>query len=1217
MPSLQQRVDTIRQAARRIVWLHAWGWVIATLLAAALLAAGLDYLLRPIDLVLRTLFTLAVLAAVAWAAQRWLWPAWQYRPTPLETAQRIELRWPQLGGRLSSSIEFLAQSEDETTSGSAALRRRAIAEAEAASQGLDFAAALNPRPQRRSLTAAGGLVLACLLLALLGSQTMALAVGRLALPWSSLAWPRWNHLEFADVPERLARGRHLELAVVDQEQRLPDSVTLHVQYDDGQSFREEMRFLDGRMVHRLENVSRGFRYRASGGDDDTMPWRRLEVVEPLAVSDVKVVVHPPVYAGTPWEATGAVFTMLEGSQLAVSGRVDQPLTAAQVQREGGKETVDLAIADDGLGFSLPTTATSRWQPKKPGPYILHLTSAEGVTTDDAFRWAVRLTSDAPPTVAIESPSDGSYATPNALLPVVGTSKDDLALAAINLRFLRPGASDAQAESVKLWKAKSNPYQAKGSAGASPSQGVSSSQGVSFSQGVSPSQVTGGQSQAFRGDWDMQSVFGVQPGDVLTWFVEASDFRPQTGQTTAARLTIISPEEMQQRLVQRQAAALSQLAEALNLQRETRTQIGSLEVQWSEVGLWRPRDRDLLHSAELHQRQVQSLAGRSATGAATILAGVLADLQANRLDLPEMADRCTEILAALDRLEGQPFPAVATRFADLLREARQENNNSAETKENLIALGKQQDEIAETLESLLGKLAEWDTFQRMRRDLAQLRDEQRALASSTQKLQAEMFSSDPDGQQQADARQLGRQQSDLVRRFEKLQQRLSEFAQRPEVEPAAAQKAASVAETASKLAIASKMREAARADDDLKLGRSLEIQQEIDRALAELLDALAGRMDGDSQRALQQLKDLAASLDTLEREQGKLADELDEQAAAPMDQELNRLEEQQRKLEEQAGELARKLEQNQAADASQAAQDAAGSMNKAAAAAQQKKLEDAAKQARDAQKKLQEAKQNVNEQIAQRQADLLREQMARLEQHINGLVVRQEAAKREAERLIDVQQKQNDNLTEAQTTSAGDLGVEQESLAIETRALGESPQLPSAFALQLEWTAGDMSSAASLLRELQLDEAVRAAQDSALVRLRMILDALQAASSAADNQDDAPMGDEPPPMPPAADDAPPPDIHDLAEVKLLRAMQAAINAQTAELEKLRATDGSLPAPAAESLATLAEEQGRVAELALKLVQSLGRPKRPASDDAEGPAVSDEELLKQLDDALLPE
>src|SRR5687767_10283291 len=99
--SLTDRVDTIRRGARRIVWLHALGWVVATAFAALLLGVGIDYLLRPNDLVLRSLLTLGVLAALVWAARRWLWPAWHYQPSLLEAAQRIELRWPQLGGRLS------------------------------------------------------------------------------------------------------------------------------------------------------------------------------------------------------------------------------------------------------------------------------------------------------------------------------------------------------------------------------------------------------------------------------------------------------------------------------------------------------------------------------------------------------------------------------------------------------------------------------------------------------------------------------------------------------------------------------------------------------------------------------------------------------------------------------------------------------------------------------------------------------------------------------------------------------------------------------------------------------------------------------------------------------------------------------------------------------------------------------------------------------------
>jgi myosin heavy subunit len=402
---------------------------------------------------------------------------------------------------------------------------------------------------------------------------------------------------------------------------------------------------------------------------------------------------------------------------------------------------------------------------------------------------------------------------------------------------------------------------------------------------------------------------------------------------------------------------------------------------------------------------------------------------------------------------------------------------------------------------------------------------------------------------------------------------------------------------------------------LKLGQSLQSQQEVDRALAELLDALAGRLDGDNEKALQQLKDLAASLDTLEREQGEVADKLDQQAAQPNEEDLQQLEDQQRKLEERTKELAEKLNKNQAGESSQSAKAAAGAMSKASEAAQQKQASDAAKHAREAQQKLQAAKRSVNEQVAQRQADLLREQMARLEHHIHGLLVRQEAVQRETQRLLDLKSKQEDQLSTAQATSLADVATEQAGLANEAQALGGGPQLPSAFALQLEWTASDMLSAANRLREARLDDASLAIQTSAINRLQMILEALQAASSAGnENPGQAPKPDAPPMPPPPADDAPPPDIHDLAEVKLLRAMQAEINRRTSELEALPTTDTSR----AEQLAALADEQGKVAELALKLVQSLGRPKRPTTDEANPPAdMSDEDLLKKLDEALLPQ
>jgi hypothetical protein len=1160
---------------------------------AAVIGGLIDFLLRPSDPVSRWLLLVVVLGAWFVAARRWLWPAWAYRPSLLETAQRIERRYPQFGGRLASSIEFLAQSEEDQTAGSLALRRRVIAEAEAISAELHYAAALSSLPQRQGLVAATAMLGLVLVIAAVSFQTVAIAAGRLAMPWSSLAWPRWHHLHFAETPERLARGDDLELAVVDDNQRLPDSVFLEVRYDDGQTLQEEMKVLNNRMVYRIGNVVQSFDYRAYGGDDDTMPWQRLEVVEPLQVTDLQATIHPPAYAGRPWKVSSGVFTTLEGSRVALRGQADQPLDAGSIRREGTDDAIPLQISTDGFSFSLAVDAATPWELTKPGTYFLQLTSQEHVATDKAFQWDVRLTSDAPPSVAITSPADGAFATPNALLPVRGTAKDDLALDAVKLRFVRPGQTDQEPETVLLSKAEENPLLASSD----------------------DTRITGGDSVIFDTPWDLQAGGEIKAGDVLSWYVEASDFKPQSSQTPAARLTIISSEEMQDRLVQRQATALSQLAEALNLQRETRTQISSLESQWNDVQQWRSRDRDLLHSAELHQRQVQNLVGRTPTGAGTILANVLADLKNNRLDQPNMAARCEEILAAIDRLEREPLAKVATQFAGLLRDSRHDAASAEATREYLALLGREQEAIASTLEELLGKLSEWDSFQRIRRDLTELREDQKSLSAATRQLQAEMIAQGTSSQHKADSRQLGRRETELARRLEKLQQRLAEFAQRDEGKSSAAQKAAEVAETAGRLAIASKMREAARAADDLKLGQSLELQGQADEALAELLHTLSGRGDQDSEKSLQELRDLASSLDTLARQQAALAEELEKQASEPKEQELFNLADEQRNLEKRTNQLGQRLEKKQASEAQQSAQNAAGSMKQAAEAAQRKNAADAAQQARQAEQQLKQAKQQVNEQITQRRADLLREQMARLEQHIQGLLVRQAAAKAETERLLQLQQ-QNGQLTEAQTASVGDLAAEQEALGVETRSLANSSQLPGAFAAQLDWSADDMAWAARSLRE-DLSGDVVSRQQTVLDRLRMIAEALKPEPPPSEDQgNDSPMGENPP-MPPATDGAPPPDVHDLAEVKLLRAMQAEINRRTAQLEARRISDPESSEKVQTELDALAKEQGKVAELALKLVQSLGRTKKPPGDSSEAaPAIGDEELLRQLDEALLP-
>ena len=53
------------------------------------------------------------------------------------------------------------------------------------------------------------------------------------------------------------------------------------------------------MVARRENVRESFAFRAEGGDDHTMRWLDVEVVEPPQLESLSITVHPPAYTGLP------------------------------------------------------------------------------------------------------------------------------------------------------------------------------------------------------------------------------------------------------------------------------------------------------------------------------------------------------------------------------------------------------------------------------------------------------------------------------------------------------------------------------------------------------------------------------------------------------------------------------------------------------------------------------------------------------------------------------------------------------------------------------------------------------------------------------------------------------------------------------------------------------------------------------------------------------
>jgi hypothetical protein len=1207
---------------------YAAASVLATLVGGVVLWGLIDAALHVSEAGVRAIATLAILAATGFVAWKFALPAWRTRPSLLSVAQRIEQRWPELGDRLSSSLAFLGQEESDALAGSAALRRAVVAETMSKAEQLPFSAAIDGRPTWRVGIISAFVLLTAVGLAIVFPAGAKLVLARTLNPWTSATWPRRHQLDIEKASERLAKGADFEAIVIDRAGPLPEVVTIEYQFeDDGKTQSREMKLLDGKMVHRLEGVTRSFRYRATGGDDTSMDWRDLQVLEPPTITSLTAKVLPPAYTGWPAAASTPDFRALEGSRIELTGTVDKPIQSAALKLEGAGTPTEAAIAvsSDGLSFTLPASADKPWLLSQANAYALELTSVEGFTTTSA-RNDLRVVPDRPPAVVVEQPADNVSVTPQAVLPLRVLVKDDLAIARIELKYLRSDESEAGEQTVELYVGREQAEAVK----------------------VSPLKegTLAGESRTVEYNWNLAEIKNLAPGVTLTWHVSSSDFKPQAGLSPAQRLVIISQEELEDRIAQRQNAILLQLQEVLRKEQKSRSDVAALGTQLETIGRLGKQDLDQLQSVELEQRQVQRGLTSDSDGVLAQVKLLLGELASNRVDSPEVVRRMTALAKEIDRLKREPLPAAERELNTALKIVRDDIDKNgdvspdakkgdtaakAATSTALASAGGAQDETITTLERLLGDLEEFDNYRRFAREVSRLRSDQTALQKETQALQPKTLSKSPrdlSPQELASLRRAAQKQTELARQIDKLVGRMAEARTKlNDSQPLAASTLADALESARQAGISSQMLDTARSIEQNQLGNAGEAQTNIGEALSELQDILSNRKEHELSRRIKQLRDSAGELDnTLTQLQG--VKKRTEAAAkvgneAERKRQLERLSREQKKLAEQAERLARKLERLQSEQAGQKVSQAGGKTGDASQAIQegnsQKSLEDLA----DAQKRLEEAKQQLQQDIAQAEQDLFFEQVAKLEQAIQGLIARQKTVIDETARLEGLKKNQDGEWTPSQRTSVRSVTEQERDLVGETAAFAQKLKEAAAFDLALEGAVREMNRATARLDRFLTNDETQASEKIALARLEQVLEALKPEPPGDMPPMEDPMGNmgpgnQGPQMPPG--DA----VHLLAELKLLKLMQQEINRRTAEIEKQAANAQNLTPEQEKELDDLSQEQGKLADLVLNLGEKAAKQAASGPATAEPPDQEkkpgknplDDELNKALDNELLP-
>ena len=1207
---IEEKICVLRSRVRRLVVVYGLSWIVAVVVGAVIVLGLADYLIRFRDPGLRVICSLVFVAALAWTCYRYLYLPLFVRLSEVDLALRIQRQFPVLEDRLVSSVEFLKQAEDDPVAGSPALRRAVVAQTTAETERLDFSEVLDARPPFRAAMVTVSICLVAAILLVLAPEASQTAVARLANPFG-VPWPQRTHLEVRPLLSRAAKGRPAEIRVVDARgAKLPRTVNVHYRFQgpDGTVTEETrpMKPVDDAMVATLEPV-RPFSYRAAGGDDDSMDWIPVEVVDPPAVESLTIRLIPPQYTGWPPQESDKHIRALVGTRMQFAARATSPLRSAELCLIGERSAtrpessssdrepdrkISARVSDDGYRFTLPGPEAAEliveqsWADEGGIAYWFRLTDREGLHGGGDADWEIRAVSDDPPTVSIRQPGDTVFATAEAVVPLRVAAKDDLAIQRLDLIYrpsIRPSEGEPEPEQSVL------PLYA-GPETVDPQPAGALSRGAEL-----------GDRREIEHLWELAEL-ELSPGTELAFHVTATDYRPQTGLSQPRRLIVITTEQLHGRIADRQGQILAELARVLKMQRGSRKQVKSLGIRLAEVGQLEQVDVDRLQGAELNQREVsRSLTSRSAGVPMHVLA-LLADLDNNKLESPDVRRRMQALLSEIARLDREHLGLIGRELTAAIKSAQVRLQQGAASQPegerakpsgrplpigaSLGEAGKHQDLVIASLQRLLDQLAEWDKYRRFHREISQLLQEQKDLRSSTTEVGRRTLSKELKDllpQEVADLKILAGQQLELARRFDRIQQRMDRAAvELSQSDPLAAETVADALAEARRLAISGQMLSAGGQVERNRIGRATARQRQIAEDLQAVLDVLANRRQHELARLVKKLAEAEGELAEIERRQAELRKKIEEVSEAPDDarrrRELQRLGQQQTDLQQETERLARRLERLLADQAGATTRQAAGHMGQAGQCAGQGDCQGAGRQAAAAQNALQEAQRQLAARRRQAQADLAAEQLAQLEDNLKHLRSQQENVLKETRRFAELQQ--GDELSRAQTASLRGLARQQGLLQTEAGQLGDKLAGAGAFQMTLSRAGRYMGQAAALLNRHQTGVPTQEAQTNALGRLDLLLEALkkEPPSEAQPSGGGGGAGGGK-----GGQGGKPGAVQRLAELKLLKLLQEDVNLRTARLQEAAKATDALTGVQLRQYAALSEEQGRLADLVSQLLQ----------------------------------
>ncbi|MFQ5733613.1 MAG: hypothetical protein ACE5KM_16880 [Planctomycetaceae bacterium] len=1229
MTDLQTRLNRLRKRAGTALYLYGVSWIVVALLTAVTVIGVFDWWVHLDSDGLRLCLGVGLLMGLGALIWRLLIRPMRNRLTDLAIALRIERRYPGFKDSLASTVQFVANHGDPRI-GSPELQRTVVTETLADLQSVSLDDVIETRQVRRTTWLAVGICVMAAIVAGFRPAEAALALNRLMFPFSAADWPRENQLQLLDRDLRpiagrkfrRVRGATFKFYVEDRKGALPEDVTLFLRYGDGELRAEPLRRVtvrdDAGDLHSLcvANIllERGpIRFRVTGGDDDTLPPSRIDVVPPPQIAALNVQLVPPKYARRQDQQLPkgvGHFEALIGTEVRVAARANKPLRVARL-RVKERTIPGVRLSRDGRRI----TAQFRITESGHYTYRFELKDREGFENPNAPGYDVKAVADRVPVVRLVKPAENIRATAGAAVRIEPLVEDDLRIRSVSLKFAFDRDPKGKYRTIELLR---------------PAD-------------FDPNAASASQARRDYGRPFIWQLTDVAPGAQIRFFIEATDDfnldgdgRPgptaiaHVGKSLTRTMTIVTPADKTADIAGRYNELLEDLTRVERLQRRAHAQVGQLRVQFDKTGELRPiEDLPTLRRVVQDQHDVRHQLVDGDQSIKRRAEASLADVRANRLNASRLTRRLKRIVDELEAIRRTSLNSVIADLRqvetgrnapadDSPKPAPRSATNARDRRARLIAAETKQAGILRSLRELIGELSEWRDWHNRSGELHELIRDQSSVRAESARLKPLTLGkplNELTPQQKADLARLAERQRRAAERLGRFQKSLRKFLANLKDPRGNDRTARETLNDAGALIrrrkLVERMRTAAGRIESNRLGEMADVQKRLGDDLQTLLSVLENRGTGDLQTLIKRQKQAEADLEGLQDRQEQLLEQLRKLGGDAQPAKRDRLAKQQNALRTKADELARTLRRLSATRANRSTQRAADGMRRAAKSLRNGALQQARTEQQEALDSLQQARRDLARTRQQTEAQLAAQMMERLAGDVRAILRRQENVINETARLQSLAQqaikKNTKPWTRGRLITLDTQREEQDRLAGRLREFAKSTADAAILSLALKTTAGEMTAAVKSLRvarsdAAQLESALRH-ERSAKKQLEQLLKAMTPQHRASTPATPSGEGGDP-----GAKVAGP---HVTAQLKLLKAMQDQLAADTRRFHKRRPPGGKLTPARQTELDRLTERQEQLSDLSRDMMRKLGiKPRSKPLDSQPGAKADPAQLVRDV-------